>query len=117
MPYTVKPDGSIVADTLDEALAIQQHILQSRGGDAKAEASRPVKLNGTEFSDEIFVRLRPYHGKEIGSDVMQNILGLNVPDGIGAKLYYMRRRGVPLDAVLTERRNENNKKVWMVRFP
>ena len=43
--------------------------------------------------------------------------GLNVPDGIGAKLYYMRKRGIPLDAVLTERKNANNNKVWQVKFP
>ena len=48
---------------------------------------------------------------------MKEVLGLDKIDGVGSKLYYMKQRGMPLDAVLRERLDDGNKKVWRVRFP
>jgi hypothetical protein len=122
MPYTIRLDGSITTDSADEALELQRRIYERQQQTQPAITplrikNASIRINGHDLSDPVFERLRQFDGQELDAEAMREVLGLEKVDGVGSKLYYMKRRGVPLDDVLRERLDDNNNKVWRVRFP
>jgi len=92
--FTVNPDGSINAASVEDALNLSEAILarqqpgQARGKRIVRERTTPVNR---ESSAQKFIQtLEQYSGKEIGSEQLAKIVGVDSAAAVGPKIRHLR---------------------------
>ncbi|OGA45567.1 MAG: hypothetical protein A3G25_04835 [Betaproteobacteria bacterium RIFCSPLOWO2_12_FULL_63_13] len=119
--FTVKPDGSILCDTLEEALALREATL-SRASEAQTQSAlKELQRIGQSTPVATFLsKLRPYDGQELDTAGLAKIFEVQSHTVVGPKLRGLRtmfqREGVDLDSYLHEGVGGSGEKVWRVRF-
>src|SRR5665647_2797476 len=93
MPYTIKPDGSIVCDTPEEAMKMHR-VIMTRQAPIKEPASQtkldlPVQRSALSPATRFLDSLKPYNGSTVDSKQMQSILGTSIT-GVGTKLRHIK---------------------------
>jgi hypothetical protein len=118
--YKVNPDGSISCTTLEEALRVQQSILNNQPAKARRStaAAEAVNTGARQFLES----LKPHHGKQVNSEQIRKLTGADTTAGVGPKLRHMRTalasEGISLDSYLQQHkeRNEDGTRIWTVNY-
>jgi hypothetical protein len=137
MPFTVRPDGTIITDTAEEALALQRAIMSAHavprrgfmsGGGATVMGTgivsdTPLSLKVAEAKkdvDYLLTRLKPYNGKTISSEDLLKIIEVKSVMGVGPRLRGFRSSfaslGGSMDDVLVAEKASNGTVSWKVRL-
>lgn len=119
MAITIRPDGSIVASTPQEAVEVQRLIMARQ---SMRTTSSQVKLNPADSVPQRLIKsLRQYDGQEINAEQLSKVIGLKTAQGVGTKMRHLdrafRAEGMDLNAVLPSHSGAKGLKRWTVRIP
>lgn len=118
--FTVNPDGSIVVQTAQQAVEIQQEILARKAGRPAPAAQSKARPQLSEPS-RVMARLREYDGQKIEAANLCRVIGVDTPKAVGTKMRHLekafRAQGIDLHTILPSHSGANGLKRWTVRLP
>lgn len=119
--YTVNPDGSINAFSLEDALKASAAILerQAHVPPKRIHRQRPASLNGNSIAKEFIQILKPHSGKTMDSEALAKIIGAESAVGVGPKVRHMKsafeQEKLSLSDYLEGEKVGRNPRVWRVK--
>lgn len=87
--FTVNPDGSINAATVEEALQLSDAIL-ARQRTSQPAVSERKQVNGHSPTQKFIQMLKPHSGEVMDAVELAKVIGVDSPAGVGPKLRHLK---------------------------
>lgn len=120
--FTVNPDGSITAASVEEALQLSDAMIarqQQKSPPPTPSALKFSKANGHSASQKFIQTLKPHAGQVLDSAQLAKIIGVDSPIGVGPKLRHLKvafeHDNLSLSDYVEGSKNGKEPMVWQVK--